>query len=305
MIENIIKIENLNFSFGKDDFALKNVEFSIKKGSFHGFVGSNGAGKTTIIRTIIGLYPNYKGSIKINDNEIKTNKHKFLVGYVPETAQFYATISVKSYLNEFAQLSNISKDKLQQILANFEPILKLKEIEKRKAASLSSGQKKRVLLAQALICDPKILILDEPAANLDPKARDELFNILKKLVNENNLTVFISSHILDELNKYIDSVTIIEKGQIRFTGPLTQEKESITWNINTNDNSKAYSLIKKTYKAQVLKDKITVSCELDKLQKIIQLLIKNKISIFEISQIKQNLVDLYFNKVDSKGAQNV
>lgn len=306
--KNIIEIKNLNLNFGNNQFSLKNVNFTIKQSAFHGFVGSNGAGKTTIIRTIIGLYQNYDGEIFVDESNIRNFNNKFKIGYVPEIAQFYKSVSVKQYIYEYGKLSNLNNQEITERLNKWEETLNLKDLLHKKAANLSSGQKKRVLLAQALISEPKIMILDEPASNLDPQSREELFNILKKLVVENGITVFISSHILDELNRFIDSVTIIEKGEILYSGTIaeyeTQFSGSLSqkWILNTSDNQKAVELINKKIKnVQMVKDKIELRAENDEVQIVLSLLTKNKISILEFKESKVELIDLYFEKINKGG----
>lgn len=220
--EPIVSIENLTKHYkGRTNPAINNISFNIYPGQFHAFIGANGAGKTTTIKSIISAYSNkkYKGEIKINGCLNFTANGKSVLGYIPEEAKFPKKMSTKNYLINMACLSGLSnkdaKQKVNTILTN----LGLTDLAKKCPDSFSSGQKKKILLAQALIHDPKVLIMDEPAANLDPLARDELFENLINLQKEGK-AIFLSSHILDEIGKYATYVTILDGGSIVYDGSI-------------------------------------------------------------------------------------
>ncbi len=220
--EPIVSIENLTKHYkGRTNPAINNISFNIYPGQFHAFIGANGAGKTTTIKSIISAYSNkkYKGEIKINGRLNFTANGKSVLGYIPEEAKFPKKMSTKNYLINMACLSGLSskdaKQKVNTILTN----LGLTNLANKCPDSFSSGQKKKILLAQALIHDPKVLIMDEPAANLDPLARDELFENLINLQKEGK-AIFLSSHILDEIGKYATYVTILDGGSIVYDGSI-------------------------------------------------------------------------------------
>lgn len=220
--EPIVSIENLTKHYkGRTNPAINNISFNIYPGQFHAFIGANGAGKTTTIKSIISAYSNkkYKGEIKINGCLNFTANGKSVLGYIPEEAKFPKKMSTKNYLINMACLSGLSskdaKQKVNTILTN----LGLTDLANKCPDSFSSGQKKKILLAQALIHDPKVLIMDEPAANLDPLARDELFENLINLQKEGK-AIFLSSHILDEIGKYATYVTILDGGSIVYDGSI-------------------------------------------------------------------------------------
>lgn len=220
--EPIVSIENLTKHYkGRTNPAINNISFNIYPGQFHAFIGANGAGKTTTIKSIISAYSNkkYKGEIKINGCLNFTANGKSVLGYIPEEAKFPKKMSTKNYLTNMACLSGLSskdaKQKVNTILTN----LGLTDLANKCPDSFSSGQKKKILLAQALIHDPKVLIMDEPAANLDPLARDELFENLINLQKEGK-AIFLSSHILDEIGKYATYVTILDGGSIVYDGSI-------------------------------------------------------------------------------------
>ncbi|AWX69164.1 ABC transporter ATP-binding protein [[Mycoplasma] anseris] len=226
MEEVILKVSNLTKIYDKKNRGVFDISFEVKKNEFHAFIGENGAGKTTTIKSIIGAYTNFKGEILIENISNLEAKSKFKIGYVPENAVFPKELSAYEYLKSLALLSGVKKHliktKIEAMLEKFN-ILDLKN---QKPYAFSSGQKKKILLIQALIHEPELIILDEPAANLDPTARYELFETLKELINEGK-TIFISSHILSEIDQYTNALTIIHQGKILYTGKKTKSLNDI------------------------------------------------------------------------------
>ncbi|AIA29550.1 ABC transporter [Mycoplasmopsis californica HAZ160_1] len=226
-MSNILEIVNLKKIFQKTDRGIKNISFSIPSGDFHAFIGENGAGKTTTIKTIIGAYANYEGEVLINGINIQKAQARSIVGYVPEVAIFPRELSVYQYLFNLSILSNIPKNDANRRIDTFLKLFGMEKLAHEKPYTFSSGQKKKILLIQALLHEPKLLILDEPAANLDPTARYELFNLLQKINQENKITILISSHVLAEIDKYVNSVTLIHQGKILYSGPKVQSLEKL------------------------------------------------------------------------------
>jgi len=224
-----IKFENVSKTF-KNKKALDNISFEVKKGQFHGFIGSNGSGKTTSIRSMLGFYSNVKGKMFINGYKFNSIKTKEKIGYIPEIAIFPKNLNTYEYLYYFACMSNIkpkiAKEKVKQLMQEYNLIGK--EFDKS-PENLSSGQKKKVLLIQALILEPDLLILDEPAANLDPISRNEFYEALD-MFHKKGKTIFISSHILSELEKYVDSYTLIENGKIIESTSLKDKNKTLEFN---------------------------------------------------------------------------
>ncbi len=217
----IVSIQNFTKKYkGRNVPAVENISFNIYPGDFHAFIGANGAGKTTTI-AIIGAYSKnkFQGKITIGGKDNQTVAAKRLVGYIPENANFPKKMTTKNYLISMAMLAGYSgadaKAKCKEILTN----LNMTQFEKKCPASFSSGQKKKILLAQALLNDPQILVMDEPAANLDPLAREDLFETLLNLQKQGK-AIFISSHILDEIDKYATCATILDGGKIVYDGKL-------------------------------------------------------------------------------------
>lgn len=224
----ILEVKRLNkiYQDKKSSRGVFDLNFSVEKGAFHAFIGENGAGKTTTIKSIIGSYRQYEGEILINGISSREAASKAKLGYVPENTIFPKELTTWEYLFSLAKLSGLSstqaKTKINELLKKFDIV----DLVNLKPYSFSSGQKKKVLLMQALINDPELIILDEPAANLDPTARYQLFKLLSQLHNEGK-TIFISSHNLSEIDKYVDSYTLIHKGKIVSSSKKEKSLESI------------------------------------------------------------------------------
>lgn len=220
IVDNVpaISIKNYTKKF-KNFVAVEDINMKVSQGSIHGFIGPNGSGKTTIIKTLIGAYTYNNGELKINVYNAGSVIANSLIGYIPERASFPSHLNCIQYLQNMAEVSGFSakeaKDKAVKILEE----LNLSHLSNRNPNNFSSGMQKKILLAQALLNDPMILILDEPAANLDPIARKELFDTLFLLKNSGK-SILISSHILSELERIVDEVTFIHYGKIIYSGSL-------------------------------------------------------------------------------------
>lgn len=297
-----ISIQNLSMIFknalGQYKVAVDDVSFEVKKGQFHGFIGDNGAGKTTTIRSILGFYPNHIGNIYLNGFNAESKKAKNTIGYIPEIAIFPRKLTVREYLIHFALMSNMKKAKA---IKRVDDLLKhyrfdSKEMNKS-AVYMSSGQKKTVLLMQALLNDPDILIMDEPAANLDPTARLNFFEAIKEL-NEQGKTIFISSHILLELERYIDSYTVLQDGKLIDTG-LTKDKIKIgkfNYIINTDNNKLFVEIIEKLKINYKIKDEC-IYCVLDyeTQQNLFKKCFTQNIKFILFKENRMSLNEMYFN----------
>ncbi|MDD1360342.1 ABC transporter ATP-binding protein [Metamycoplasma hyosynoviae] len=303
--ETVIEFKNVTKIF-QNLTALNNVSFQIKKGQFHGFIGANGAGKTTLFRSILGFYPDVKGEILINGKSWKDISFKEKIGYIPEVAMFPKKLTVLEYLEIFAGLSNIPwkeiRPKVFQLLEHYNIT---SEIYNKNGNNLSSGQKKKILLIQALLNDPEILILDEPAANLDPKIRVELYESLKELAKKGK-TIFVSSHILTELQEYIDSFTVLDKGNVVETSTIEGKisKSNYKFTIESDEVKAIEEILKNVLKITKTKnlDKFElkeniflIMCGQDEFDKILLEIIKQKIPYKFAGKYIPKLNDIYFD----------
>lgn len=218
----MIETKNLTKNFGNLT-AVDDLNLTIKDGDIFGFIGPNGAGKTTTMRILVTLLEPYGGSAFINGLDVSKHGKKVrrLVGYMPDFMGVYDDLKVFEYLEFFAAAFGIERKKRKSIV---EGVLELTDLEPKKSAtvdSLSRGMQQRLGLARVLIHDPKVLILDEPASGLDPRARIEIRELLRELKRMGK-TIMISSHILSELEEICDHVGIIEHGRLVFSGTLEE-----------------------------------------------------------------------------------
>ena len=217
-----IEVQGLSHTF-KNHRALEEVNFRVKSGALHGFVGPNGAGKTTTLKVICTLLPPQTGIVRVFGNDIKSdvNAVRRSIGFMPDHFSMYRQMTVFEYLDFFGAAYGLPSAQRTQVIAS---VLELTDMDGRQndlVQGLSRGMQQRVSLARVLVNDPDLLLLDEPASGLDPRARIELMEILQELKRMGK-TIFISSHILSELAELCDSVTIIDRGKIKFSGPMDQ-----------------------------------------------------------------------------------
>jgi len=203
--------------------AVDGISFEFSSGQIFGFVGPNGAGKSTTMRILATLDEPSSGDAFLDDISVieEPEKTHRLVGYVPDALPTHRDISVHEYLDFFARAYGIKGNKRRQVVDSIEEFTNLTGIREKHINALSKGMKNRVSVARALVHDPPVLIMDEPAAGLDPRARIELRELLKVLAGQGK-AILISSHILTELAEICDGAVIIERGRILRAGTLEQ-----------------------------------------------------------------------------------
>jgi len=216
----MIETKNLTKNYGTLT-ALNDLNLTIRKGDIFGFIGPNGAGKTTTMRILVTLLEPTRGTAFINGLNVTKDGKKVrrMVGYMPDFMGVYDDLKVFEYLEFFAAAFGIERKKRKSIV---EGVLELTDLQSKQAAtvdSLSRGMQQRLGLARVLIHDPQVLILDEPASGLDPRARIEIRELLRELKRMGK-TIMISSHILSELEEICDHIGIIEHGQLVFSGTM-------------------------------------------------------------------------------------
>ncbi|MBE7035616.1 MAG: ATP-binding cassette domain-containing protein [Ruminococcaceae bacterium] len=208
----MIEIKNLTKKYGKH-IAIDSISFSIKKGEIVGFLGPNGAGKSTTMNILTGYLSATDGTVTIDGFDILDNpvEAKRKIGYLPELPPLYTDMTVREYLDFVYDLKGVTEDREKHIKKICDTV-KITDVLDRLIANLSKGYKQRVGLAQALIGNPEVLILDEPTVGLDPKQIIEIRSVIKQLGREH--TVILSSHILQEVNAICERVIIIDKGHL-------------------------------------------------------------------------------------------
>ncbi len=203
--------------------AVKGVSFSLQPGDIFGFIGSNGAGKTTTIRMIATLLEPTSGTARLNGADIVNDPMavRRMIGYMPDFFGLYDDVKVWEYLDFFAAIYQVPAKQRSEVIDN---VLELTDLTVKKNAfvqSLSRGMQQRLCLARCLVHDPLLLLLDEPASGLDPRARAELKELIAELGRMGKI-VIVSSHILPELSDFCNTVGIIEKGELLAYGPVNE-----------------------------------------------------------------------------------
>ncbi len=224
-----ISVTQVTRTFGTQK-ALNNVSFEIKAGEVVGFLGPNGAGKSTMMKIITGYLPQTSGIVKVCGLDVTSNslEYRKKIGYLPEHNPLYLDMYVKEYLKHIAgiyKLGRQAKNKIEEVIE----ITGLTPESKKKIKSLSKGYRQRVGLAQALLPDPEVLILDEPTTGLDPNQIVEVRDLIKRVGEQK--TIMLSTHIMQEVQAICERVIIVKKGEI-----VANEKSSKISNISTNKN---------------------------------------------------------------------
>ncbi len=231
----MIRIENFTKKFG-DIIAVRDFNLHVEKGDIFGFIGPNGAGKTTTIRFLATLLKPTVGRAWINNFDVTRQPMdvRRSMGYMPDSFGVYEGMRVWEYLDFFAAAYNIKKDKRKNIIRDVIHLLDLDNKRDDFVEGLSRGMKQRLCLAKTLVHDPVVLILDEPASGLDPRARHYIKELLKELQSMGK-TIFISSHILAELADCCNKIGIIERGKLLAAGDIktimSQVRESMVLEI--------------------------------------------------------------------------
>ena len=205
---SIIEFLNVSKNY-KDVQALRDTSFSIQQGDIFGYIGPNGAGKTTTLKILVGLISDYSGVVKIKDQPVPSQD----IGYLPQDVGFQEWRTVDHALVTFGRLSGMSKDELKQRIPEVLELVGLPEARKRKIKHLSGGMKQKLKLAQALLHNPSILILDEPMSGLDPTSRWQMKNIIRQLTKL-DVTILFSSHILEDVEGLATTIGIINQGVV-------------------------------------------------------------------------------------------
>jgi len=227
MHEHVVETKNLSKRYG-DFVALDNLSIHVDRGQILGFIGPNGAGKTTTIKILVGLSRPTSGSAFIggvNCSE-KASQIKRLVGYMPDRFGSYDNMRVHEYLDFFGAIFGLNRSARRKRIADVMELTDTTYMQDKFVESLSHGMQQRVGIARTLLHNPEVLILDEPANGLDPKARIDMRQLLLRLASEEK-TLIVTSHILPELARICDTVAIVSGGKVRAFGPLDEVMRSL------------------------------------------------------------------------------
>ena len=216
-MSDAIKVQSLRKSFGPIH-AVRGVSFDVKHGEVLGFLGPNGAGKSTTMKMITGFLEPTSGTVIVNGYDVLENPLavKRSIGYLPEGAPAYGEMTVKSFLNFIADVRQMTGAARQKRIDEVVDLINIKSVIDQSIETLSKGYKRRVGLAQAILHDPKILILDEPTDGLDPNQKHEVRNLIKDMAQDK--AIIISTHILEEVDAVCTRAIIISSGDLLFDG---------------------------------------------------------------------------------------
>ncbi len=292
-----IETLNLDFAFSKDDLVIKGLNLKVEQGSIYGFLGPNGSGKTTTIRLLLGLLPNIENNIKLFGQNFKENRINILskTGSLIEQPSLYEHLSGFDNLEITRRIRDANKNRIEKVLE----LVDLKSASQKKVREYSLGMKQRLGLAIALLSEPELLILDEPVNGLDPNGIIEIRELLLELNKQNGITVFLSSHLLSEIEKIVTHLGILSKGKLVFQGGRNDLKElqnhSATLHIETSDNQKSFEIISTQFKAPSnLNSQIIVHYQdKEQIATICKLLVETNIDIYKMQLQNNNLENIF------------
>lgn len=288
--EVVLKIKNLTKVYNKKR-VVDGLTLNVEAGQIYGFLGPNGAGKTTTIKMITGLIKKDAGDIVINGIDAVKNHDVAMnyVGAIVEVPSFYEYMSGMENLRLYARLRNIKKEQILKIVK----LVKLENKIYEKVKKYSLGMKQRLGLAVSLLHSPKLLILDEPTNGLDPEGIRELRELLKKIAHEDNVAVFVSSHLLSEMQLMCDKVAIINNGKIVKVESMDSIKnESNIYEFNVSDIDMAQKYIGKIARCEKKQNKLIVFYD-GKISDILKLLMENGIEVVSFEK-KVNMLEEKF-----------
>ena len=295
----MIQVENLSKRFA-DVQAVKNISFRVEKGKIWGFLGPNGAGKTTTMRILTGYLPANEGWARINGIDVGSDLAavRRMVGYLPEVVPVYSDLTVREFLRFVAELYGIERKKIRFAIERVVEKTNLQDVYGRLIKNISRGYRQRLGIAQAIIHEPQVLILDEPTIGLDPAQIIEIREMIRSF--RDSATVILSSHILAEITQVCDGAVIIKEGRLMAT--LTRDEWGKNLEIVTvgmaggtdwSDLRQAFPVISEVRaEGQVLK--LEFSETLNDCNKIIKYLIEKDI---RIKEIKAGLEALYMKVI--------
>ncbi|GAA0292041.1 ABC-2 type transport system ATP-binding protein [Gracilibacillus halotolerans] len=293
-MEYILETKELTKRFGKEE-AVSKLDMKIKKGEIYGFLGPNGAGKTTTIRILLGLMKPTSGSIRIFQENLDTERISILkrVGSLVENPSYYPHLTAYENLEASRKILEVPKARIQEVLN----IVGLSDVTNKKVKGFSLGMKQRLGIANSLMNNPELLILDEPTNGLDPSGIIEIRNLINRLANEAGITILISSHLLSEVDQLATTVGIINKGKLIFQDSIDvmrrYAQQSIS--IKVNDSEKARNMlfsngIKTNYEnGRILLPELADM----EIAEAIRILVESGVSIYRVEEEKRSLEEIF------------
>ena len=290
----IVELKNVSKVIRKRKI-IDDLTFTVNKGEIYGFLGPNGAGKTTTIRMIVGLIGITSGEIKVCGKDVKKEFEDAIanVGAIVENPELYKFLTGYQNLEQAARLfKGVTKAKIDEIVE----LVGLKERIHDKVKTYSLGMRQRLGIAQSLLHDPKVLILDEPTNGLDPAGIREIRDYLKMLAREKGLAIIVSSHLLSEMEMMCDRFAIIQKGKLINVQDvqLTPDTDKQLYVCKVNDNELAQKILReKEYTVNIHEGNLVIELEKDDVPKMIRILVDANILIYEVKMSSKSLEDRF------------
>lgn len=291
MINNIVQTQNLTKKFS-DSYSVDNLSLNIGSKEIYGFLGPNGAGKSTTMKMLLGLMQPTKGNIKIFNQDISKNRDAILmhVGALIEEPSYYKNLTGLENLQVIQRLLNLPSRNVKEALK----IVRLTEHKDKLVKNYSLGMKQRLGIALAIVKFPKLLILDEPTNGLDPSGIQEIRELIKSFPKTYGMTVFISSHLLSEIEHMANTVGIINRGKLLFEGKLTELEEQNKILINTNNNRESINLLKsKGYKLENNEKPLLLDTTQKDISTAVKLLVNNQFEIYQVQSVQKSLEEKF------------
>lgn len=296
-----LETQSLTFHFGKDK-VLDDVNLQVPAGSLFGFLGPNGAGKTTTLKLALGLLRNQKGNIQFFGKPFENHRLETLrrVGTLIESPSLYSHLTAAENLRVLQLIYQCPSSRIDEVLK----LVGLGSTGQKKAGQFSLGMRQRLAIAMALLHSPEMLILDEPTNGLDPSGIIEMRELLKRLSQQDGITVLISSHLLAEIEKLVTHVGIIHKGALMFQGPFQEleqrQHRTNTILLGTTDPERTHQfLIECQIEANRENGHVIIpALGQDQLTEITRQLVLRDIGVFEVTRRKNDLETIFMNLVN-------
>ncbi|WP_243526721.1 ABC transporter ATP-binding protein [Bacillus pseudomycoides] len=298
----IVETEDLTKTYGAVN-SVSQLQMKVGKGEIYGFLGPNGAGKTTTIRMLLGLIKPTAGNIKVFNRDLKTNQIDILreVGSLVESPSYYGHLTGHENLEVIRQMLQVPKKNIDEVLR----IVRLEKQKDKLVKQYSLGMKQRLGIAMALLGNPKLLILDEPTNGLDPAGIQEIRELIKQLPKQYDMTVVISSHLLNEMDQIATQVGIINSGQLIFQDKMEvlRKKSQASMKIRVNDVVKAHQILEQHHIHLGLEGDCLVTRQQEDhlISQINYLLVQQNISVYRIEEEKHTLEEIFLSLTEKGG----
>ncbi|MDM5189314.1 ABC transporter ATP-binding protein [Bacillus sp. DX4.1] len=296
--KSIVKVDRLTKRIGSKTL-VENISFEVKKGEVVGLLGPNGAGKTTLMRMMVGMISMTEGEVWVDGQSVRQQFESTVakIGAVIENPEFYPFLSGYENLTYFGRMNgNVTEERIEEVVH----LLGMQQVINRKVKAYSLGMRQRLGIAQALIHNPDILILDEPTNGLDPNGIHEMRMYIKKIAHEQGKAVLVSSHLLSEVELMCDRVIIIQHGQYVATQNVQNDGqvEMETIHIRVNDAKKAAEFL--TCDITMKENELILTVNNEEIPKIIQILTEHNIRIYRVYEERKTLEEKFLELTGGK-----